>query len=88
MERPHVFVVGTGAVGVGLARALRTAGWPLAGAWNRTKERAVLASTLLGLDVTFGRFPKSLGDAGLVHVGKLTDLVMLSLAGTSEKWRW
>lgn len=68
MERPHVFVVGTGAVGVGLARALRTAGWPLAGAWNRAKERAVLASTLLGIDVAFGRFPKSLGDAGLVLV--------------------
>ena len=39
--------LGTGAVGVGLARALRTAGWTLTGAWNRTKARAVSASELI-----------------------------------------
>ncbi len=68
MERPSCFVVGTGAVGVGLAGALRVTGWPLAGAWNRSKDRAVAASELLGVDVAFGRLPDSLSRAGLVLV--------------------
>jgi len=68
MERPQTFIIGTGAVGVGLARALRTAGWQLAGAWNRSKERAIAASALLGFDVAFGALPDGLHEAGLILV--------------------
>jgi predicted short-subunit dehydrogenase-like oxidoreductase (DUF2520 family) len=47
-RRPRIAVVGAGAVGTSLARALRRAGWPVAAVCRRDRGRARAAARLAG----------------------------------------
>jgi len=48
MKRPRIAVVGAGAVGATLARALRRTGWPVAAVCRRDRARARAAARLAG----------------------------------------
>lgn len=63
-----VFVVGAGAVGLGLARALRDAGWDLLGLWNRSDERRGLARRWVGDAASGGKLGRDIGRAELILV--------------------
>lgn len=63
-----VFVVGAGAVGLGLARALLDAGWDLVGLWNRGSERRERARQVVGAAARGGELGFGIERAGLVLV--------------------
>lgn len=67
-ERPRVYVVGAGRLGLGLARALRDAGYPSVGIWNRGAAGRRRAARLLGRRADGGELGAALGEAELIFV--------------------
>ncbi len=81
----HVYVLGGGNVGLGMAMALEARNVPVLGLWNRGEGRATMAAKRLRCPVLFGSIPTDLAAADVVLLtvsDRAIPLVGADLAGT------